>query len=179
MRRMIFAAYKNYEDAAHAMTALRTAGIPSERISLVMAESARGLARMVKTNAPEGAAIGGALGALVGGLTAVASLALPGIGILAAGPIVAAVGGSSLGAAGGGLAGALIGFGMPEREAKRVAREVMKDGFVLAVDPVNGDMTNTAKTVFDKTRAIRLEDPDETAMGKASEKLHDAITTRG
>jgi hypothetical protein len=176
---MIFAAYKNYEDASHAMTALTSAGIPADRISLVMAESARGLVPKVRSNAPEGAAVGGALGALAGGVAAVASLAIPGVGVLAAGPIVAAVGGSSLGAAGGGLAGALVGFGMREPEAARYAKQVMKNGFVLGVDPTNKQMADTAKSVFDKSRAIRLEDPDETALGKASEKLHDTLTTRG
>ncbi len=176
---MIFAAYRNFEDASHAMTALTSSGIPADRVSLIMAESASGLVPKVRSNAPEGAAVGGALGALVGGVTAVASLAIPGVGVLAAGPIVAAVGGTSLGAASGGLAGALIGFGLREPEAKRYAREVMKNGFVLSVDPANKQMADAAKSVFDKSRAIRLEDPDETAMGKASEKLHDAITTRG
>ena len=135
IRKMIFAAYGNFEDATEAMAALTAAGVPSERVSLVMADSTRHLVPKLPTNAPEGAAVGGALGALAGLLTAVATLAIPGVGVLAAGPIVAAVGGGSLGTLGGGLAGALDQVGIPDAEARRYAQAVMNNGFVLGERP--------------------------------------------
>ena len=47
-----------------------------------------------------------------------ASVALPGIGLVIAGPLAAAAAGAGAGAAGGGLLGALIGWNMPEERVK-------------------------------------------------------------
>ena len=55
---------------------------------------------------------------------------LPSLGfgpLIAAGPIMAALGGTAAGATAGGLVGALVGFGIPESEA-RVYEERLKEG---------------------------------------------------
>ena len=58
--------------------------------------------------------------AAFGWLAGAGSIALPGLApFVAAGPILAALGGLGLGATVGGIAGALVGYGIPEFEAKR------------------------------------------------------------
>ena len=64
-------------------------------------------------------ATGGVLGGALGWLAGIGALAIPGVGpFIAAGPIMAALGGAAVGAAVGGLTGALVGMGIPEYEAK-------------------------------------------------------------
>ena len=58
--------------------------------------------------AATGAALGGLFGAIVAGLAAIGSITVPGVGLLASGPIVAALAGGGAGAAVGGLTGALV-----------------------------------------------------------------------
>jgi hypothetical protein len=62
-----------------------------------------------------GAGVGGFIGAVLAAIAAaITSIALPGFGVLMAGPIAAAVIGAGAGAANGTLVGALIGWGIPE-----------------------------------------------------------------
>ena len=61
-----------------------------------------------------GAGIGGAIGSTVGAIIAAVaavgtSLALPGLGLVIAGPLAAAIAGAGAGAAGDGLIGARVG----------------------------------------------------------------------
>jgi hypothetical protein len=67
-----------------------------------------------------GATAGGALFGALALLAGAGALAIPGVGpLIAAGPLLAGLAGLGLGGAVGGLAGALIGMGLPEDEAKR------------------------------------------------------------
>lgn len=78
-----------------------------------------------------GSAIGGTAGAIVGALAAVGtSIALPGLGLVVAGPIAGALAGAGAGGATGGLVGALIGSGIPEERAD-VYHKAIKDGGIL------------------------------------------------
>jgi len=104
-----------------------------------MSESTRGREFAVKksTKAPEGAAtgaaLGGVLGAVAAGLAAVGTIAVPGLALVAAGPVVAALAGLGAGAAAGGLTGGLLGLGIPEHEAKFYAKEIEKGGILVGV----------------------------------------------
>ena len=52
------------------------------------------------------------------------TIAVPGLGLVVAGPIAAALAGAGAGAAAGGLIGAMVGAGIPEdRGAKEYKRE--------------------------------------------------------
>jgi len=96
-------------DAERAVNQLRSLGIPQEEIGLIAPGYSSGTAeRAVPVTDTEdsgmgkamGAAVGGAMGA-AGGATlglAAASLAIPGVGpFIAAGPIMAALGGAAVG----------------------------------------------------------------------------------
>src|SRR5205085_9670420 len=96
------------------------------------------------TRAAQGAAVGGAVGGVAGAtLAAIAavgtSLALPGLGLVIAGPIVAALAGLGAGGATGGLIGALVGAGIPEHRAKVYDAGIRSGGILLGVEARNGD----------------------------------------
>ena len=83
-----------------------------------------------------GAMVGGTLGAIIGGVAAVGSnLVLPGLGIVVAGPIVAALAGAGAGSLAGGLTGALIGWGIPEDRVAHYEKGIREGGTVLGVTP--------------------------------------------
>ena len=95
--------------------------------------------RTVIAGAGVGGAIGTALGAVMAMIAATAVIAVPGVGLVAAGPVAAALAGAGAGALTGGLIGALMGLGMPEDRA-RLDDEGLKrdegrerDGMVIGV----------------------------------------------
>ena len=88
------------------------------------------------SKAAEGAGIGGGIGlgvgAAVGALVATATaIAIPGIGLIVAGPIAGAIAGAGAGGATGTLVGALIGAGIPEHRAAEYERGLKEGGIVL------------------------------------------------
>lgn len=79
-----------------------------------------------------GGAIGGGVGAAIAALFAVGtSIAIPGLGLVVAGPIAAALAGAGAGAATGGLIGALVGAGIPEERAREYERGLNDGGIVI------------------------------------------------
>jgi uncharacterized protein YjbJ (UPF0337 family) len=88
------------------------------------------------SKAAEGAGIGGGIGigvgAAVGALVAAATaIAIPGLGLVVAGPIAGAIAGAGAGGATGTLLGALIGAGIPETRAAEYERGLKEGGIVL------------------------------------------------
>lgn len=90
------------------------------------------------SKAGEGAGVGfvagGGLGALLMGLAA-AGIAVPGLPIIAMGPLAAAVAGGAGGGVVGAIVGALVGSGIPEERAKLYETGVGEGGIVLGVTP--------------------------------------------
>ena len=79
-----------------------------------------------------GSAIGGGVGAAVAAIFAVGtSIAIPGLGLVVAGPIAAALAGAGAGGATGGLIGALVGAGIPEERAREYDKGVREGGIVI------------------------------------------------
>jgi len=94
--------------------------------------------------AAEGAGIGGAIGGTVGAVAAAIAaigtvLVLPGLGLVVAGPLAAAVAGAGAGAAGGGIIGALIGWGIPEERVKDYDEGLKKGGILMGLKTKNAD----------------------------------------
>jgi uncharacterized protein YjbJ (UPF0337 family) len=75
-----------------------------------------------------GLGVGAALGALVAAATAIA---IPGLGLVVAGPIAGAIAGAGAGSATGTLVGALVGAGIPEARAAEYERGLKDGGIVL------------------------------------------------
>jgi hypothetical protein len=92
------------------------------------------------TKAAEGAGIGGAIGGSLGAIAAAiaavgTTIALPGLGLVIAGPLAAAIAGAGAGAATGGIVGALIGWGIPEERVKQYDEGIREGGILMAVRP--------------------------------------------
>jgi hypothetical protein len=96
------------------------------------------------TKAPEGAAAGaaagGVVGAVAGWLVAIGALAIPGAGpLVAAGPILAA--------------GSLVGYGIPEYEAKIYAGRIEKGHILIGVHTVNAGESEAAEKALKEVGA--------------------------
>jgi hypothetical protein len=118
--------------------------------------------------------VGGALGWLVG----IGVLAIPGLGpFLAAGPLMALLGGVGVGGAVGGIAGAAIGAGIPEYEAKRYEGLVKNGGVLLSVHADDSKWTKRAKEVLEQTGAEQIASTSETAGDFANSERPQVRTT--
>jgi hypothetical protein len=156
----VFCIAKSEGQARTIVEAARDAGFSSDDVSALFPDKqgSRDFAHEQHTKAPEGAATGavsgGVLGGIGGWLVGIGALAIPGLGaFVAAGPIMAALGGAAAGAATGGLAGLLIGYGMPEYEAKRYEGKVKAGNILLSIHTEDGDEVTRAKDIFKRAGA--------------------------
>jgi hypothetical protein len=146
----------SYAQAEEVVCALESAGFSSDDVSVLLPDTkgTRDFAHEHHTKAPEGATAGASAGGLLGGglgwLAGIGALAIPGLGpFIAAGPIMAALGGAAIGAAVGGVSGALIGLGMPELEAKQYENKLKAGNILLSVHTDDGDELSSAKKIFE------------------------------
>lgn len=153
---------------------LRGAGFSNNDISALFPDKGgtRDFAHEKGTKAPEGAAAGASGGAVLGGalgwLAGIGMLAIPGVGpFVAAGPIVAALGGAAVGGAVGGIAGALIGLGIPEYEAKQYEGKVKAGGILISVHTDNSDEVSRAKEIFEQVGAQDISTAGETSVDES------------
>jgi hypothetical protein len=174
MATAVFCTAKTCAHACNIVDKLKLAGFSNGDISVLMPEgsSTREFAVHNQTKAPEGAATGAGAGAAVGAglgwLVGIGSLAIPGVGpLIAAGPIMAALGGAAVGGTVGGIAGALIGMGIPEYEAKRYEERVKGGYALISVHSENSTETNRAKEIF---KAEKAEDISSSSEPAASSK---------
>ncbi len=87
-----------------------------------------------------GAAVGGTLGAVIAAIAAIGtSVVLPGLGLIVAGPVAAALVGGGIGGITGGLVGALVGSGIPEEHAEVYETGIKSGGIVLRAYPNNAE----------------------------------------
>jgi len=92
----------------------------------------------------------------------IGTLAIPGVGpLIAAGPIMAALGGVAAGGAVGGLAGALVGFGIPEYEAKQYEGKIKNGNILISVHADDSRQRKIAKEIFDNDHATDVASTGE------------------
>jgi len=182
-------------DAYSAQNELVAAGVTRDRISVVTSESNRDLRSNKsdttdtadttrttdKTEAAEGAGVGATAGALAGGaagiLASLGLLAIPGIGgLLALGPIVAALTGAGIGAAAGGLIGGLIGLGIPEHEAEVYAEGINRGGTLVTVDAADTDADRVA-SILSQHNAIDIDQRASEWESSGWKRQHPASTS--
>lgn len=145
--RLVTGLFPDRESAEAAYQAAHARGYTKDDVNLVMSDETRerhfpgetaGIETELGNKAAEGAGIGGAIGgtigAIVAGVAAVGtSLALPGLGLVIAGPLAAAAAGLGAGAASGGLIGALIGWNIPEEHVKHYEEGIKKGGILMGL----------------------------------------------
>ena len=147
--------FRDRESAEQAYRTVQDRGYTKDEVSLAMSDETRkrhfsgdktasgstsDSSSDLGSKAAEGAGVGGAIGGTVGAIAAAiaavgTSLAIPGLGIVIAGPLAAALAGAGAGAATGGLVGALIGWGIPEDRLKNYDEGIRQGGILMAVKP--------------------------------------------
>ncbi|MGV7208752.1 hypothetical protein ACLB1G_12940 [Oxalobacteraceae bacterium A2-2] len=158
-------------DHPHAETIvsnLKAAGFAPSDISVLFPDrnGTRDFAHEQNTKLPEGAAAGGVAGmgtgAILGWLAGIGTLAIPGVGpFIAAGPILAALGGAAVGGAAGGIIGALVGMGIPEYEAKLYDGKVRSGNILISVHTENSDQIKAARKIFEDAKADDIRSTSE------------------
>jgi hypothetical protein len=137
--------FTDRERAEEAYEALKDRGYEADDISVLMTDETRrkhfGSGRTeLGTKAAKGAGVGGAIGGTVGAIAAAiatvgTSVAIPGLGLVIAGPLAAVLAGAGAGGATGTLVGALIGAGIPEERVKHYEKGIKSGGILLGVRP--------------------------------------------
>ena len=104
-----------------------------------------------------GSAIGGTAGAIIGAIAAIGtSVALPGLGLIIAGPLAAALAGAGAGGLTGGLVGALVGSGIPEEHAVEYEQGIKDGGIVMGVKPRNAEDAKYFEDSFKENNADKV-----------------------
>ncbi len=143
--------FKDRESAERAYESLSSRGYTKDDVNVIMSDETRNkyfpegsdaadteLGTKALEGTGAGAAIGGTTGAILGAIAAIGtSVALPGLGLLVAGPVAGALVGAGAGGATGGLIGALVGSGIPEEHAKKYEEGVKQGNIVMGFNPRN------------------------------------------
>jgi hypothetical protein len=139
---------------------LKNSGFSNQNISVLFPEKheTRDSTHRQDNKGPEGAAVGAGTGALLGGalgwLLGISTLAIPGVGpLIAAGPIVAAIGGAAIGTTLGGLLGGIIGLGIPEEEARRYEGKIREGNIMILVHSSRPEEIQKARRIFEAAGA--------------------------
>lgn len=143
---MVTGLFRDRASAERAYESASTRGYTNDDLNIVMSDDTRkrhfpdgsGVQTELGSKAAEGAGIGGAVGGTLGAIAAAVaavgtSIAIPGLGLIIAGPIAAALAGAGAGAATGGLVGALIGWGIPEEQVKMYESGIKDGGILMGV----------------------------------------------
>jgi hypothetical protein len=147
-RNVVTGLFNDRESAESAYNSAIDRGYSKDDINLLMSDETRNkyfnddteMGNKALEGAGTGSAIGGTLGAIIGAIAAIGTnVVLPGLGLVVAGPLVAALVGAGAGGATGGLVGALIGWGIPEDHAQAY-EQGLKDGKIMVgVNPRNAE----------------------------------------
>src|SRR6266851_5260116 len=148
--------FKTRAAAEAAVDAIIKRGYTRDDISVLMSDATKNkeFAVQTRSHAADGLGIGGAIGGTVGAVLAAivavgTSIAIPGLGLVVAGPIAAALVGAGAGGATGGLIGMLIGTGIPEHRAKVYETGVRGGGILLGVEAKSSDEVEKLETLLE------------------------------
>ena len=157
--------FPDRDSAERGYNSLSDRGYSKDDIYVVMSDDTKkrhfmadGTETDLGNNAAEGAGVGGAIGGTLGAIAAAiaavgTSIALPGLGLVIAGPLAAAIAGAGAGAVTGGVVGALIGWNMPEERVKRYDEGIRKGGILMGVRPRNDEDASHLETAWKTNRA--------------------------
>ena len=143
---MVTGMFRDRDSAERAYQSVTARGYSDRDVNLAMSDDTRkryfatGTQTELGNKATEGAGVGGAVGATVGAIAAASaavgtSLVIPGLGLVIAGPAVAALAGAGAGGVTGGIIGALVGWGIPEERVKHYESGIKEGGIVMGVNP--------------------------------------------
>ena len=177
----VFCLVRDEGQACRVIEDLQAAGFSNNDISVLLPDKSgtKDFAHEKGTKAPEGATTGGVAGGVLGGalgwLAGIGALAIPGVGpLIAAGPIMAALGGAAVGAAGGGIIGALVGMGIPEYEAKRYEAKVREGNVLISVHTEDSDEAKKAKEIFERDGGSDIASAGESSVKSENKRADKA-----
>jgi len=160
--RAVLGIYANYSSVENAVEVLKEAGFRNGDISVLFPQRAgsKDFAHTKGTRVPEGAAAGAGTGALLGGALGcwwASALWRYQAWI----PLSPPVRSWRVGGAVGGTTGALIGMGIPERQAKHYEVRVKEGGILLSAHSDNSDWAKRAKGILERTGAQDISSTGE------------------
>lgn len=144
---MVTGLFRDRESAERAYGSVTGRGYNDKDVNLLMSDETRErhftsdgreteLGNKALEGAGTGAAIGGTVGATLAAIAAIGTtVALPGLGLLVAGPLAAGLAGAGAGGATGGIIGALVGAGIPEERVKHYEKGIKEGGILMGVTP--------------------------------------------
>jgi hypothetical protein len=153
--------------ADQAIAQLKRAGYRDDQIGLIHKDTSGNTIKMdgageTHTRACEGSAIGAAIGAAGGAAVGAGILAgvIPVIGpVLAIGTLGTVLLNAAGGAAIAGLAGALVGWGIPEEDAEFYQNEVKSGRYLVTVECGQGDDARdllTRNGAYDRASSLQI-----------------------
>ena len=177
----VFCIANSESQAIRIVDRLKASNFSNNDISVLLPDKSgtKDFAHEQHTKAPEGAATGGVTGGVLGGalgwLVGIGALAIPGVGpLIAAGPIMAALGGAAVGGAVGGITGALVGLGIPEYEAKRYEGKVRDGNVLISVHTEDSEEVKLAKEIFKQAGAEDISSTGESSAPKVKEPSYES-----
>ena len=176
MTKAVFGLAANEEQARRIVDRLLAAEFSNEDISILYPERTQDVKRgslttEKHTKAPEGGATGALAGGVLGGslglLAGIGALAIPGLGpFIAAGPLLAALSGSAVGGSVGLLVGSLIGYGIPEYEAKKYEEGLRAGNILISVHTEDSDEIKSATEIMKREGAKDISSSSEKAKSR-------------
>jgi len=167
--RIMTGMFKDRESAEGAYGALHAKGYEKDKVNLLMSDETRkkhfghdgdhqtDLGNKALEGAGVGSAIGGTVGAVIAAIAAIGTVvALPGLGLVIAGPLAAALAGAGAGGLTGGVVGALVGSGIPEERAKLYESGIKEGGIVMGVEPKNEEDAKYLKEEWEKNKGEHI-----------------------
>jgi len=162
MSKVLTALFDDGLDAARAIDDLLDLGVDASNVSVVASDPTVRETFALETHSklPEGTAIGagvgGAIGAVVASFTAFGALATGGVGLVAAGPLVAALAGAGAGAAGGGAIGGLVGMAIPETEVHFYEDALGRGSVLVGLHFADSEQRRAAEAVLKRHKALKV-----------------------
>ena len=145
--RMITGLFRDSEDVELAYEVVSQRGYGTADINVVMSDDTRRryfsddrqinieLGRKGEEGGELGGPMGGTIGTIIPALIAVGVVALPGLGLVLAGPVAVALAAAGTAGLAFGLIGALSDWGIPEQRAKQYETGIHDGGILMAVRP--------------------------------------------
>jgi hypothetical protein len=162
---MITGLFRDRESAERAYSSLSSRGYSKDDVNLMMSDETRRryfgssksdndteLGSKALEGAGVGSAIGGTLGGVIGAIAAIGTaVALPGLGLVIAGPLAAGLAGAGAGGLTGGIVGALVGAGIPEDRAQHYEQGIKEGGIVMGINPRSHDDASYFQTEWQRS----------------------------
>lgn len=167
--KMVSGIYRDESILTDAVRKLQAQSVPADEISIVVRDPGEADDKEVpvdlESGVEQGAVIGGSIGAALGvvgvTLATTGAIVLPGVALLAGGPVLAALQGGLAGGAFGAPVGGLMGIGRLFA-TPHLDEDALSEGAAI-VSVESDELWETAKAIFEETGAegIHVSDEDD------------------